>query len=276
MHITLIYFLKLLLLPPACLLLSALWGCYRHTTRTGLTLGLISLLLLWLLSLPITARWLAHYWEQYPSLSPAQITTFQPQAIVVLGGGASRNAAEYQSDYTPNERSLARLRYAAKLVRDTGLPLLISGGKVFADSEISEASIMAKMMREEFQQPVTWQEQHSHNTAENALFSADLLATQGIQRILLVTQAYHMPRAFHEFRKTGLKVLAAPTDFISNASETTLFGWLPSTKAWHYNFLLAHEMLGMIWYRSNSHYGDNTLIRFCRKVWMSELEFHNF
>ncbi len=47
---------------------------------------------------------------------------------MVLGGGRYRDAPEYGND-TVGEYTLVRLRYAAKLHRETGFPLLVTGGR---------------------------------------------------------------------------------------------------------------------------------------------------
>lgn len=46
---------------------------------------------------------------------------------------------------------------------------------------------------------------------ENARFSAAILAPLGVTRILLVTDAFHMPRARRAFAIAGLDPIAAPT-----------------------------------------------------------------
>ena len=53
-----------------------------------------------------------------------------PMAIVILGGGVRRHAAEYGGD-TLGQLTLERVRYGARVARLTGLPVLVSGGSVF-------------------------------------------------------------------------------------------------------------------------------------------------
>jgi len=173
---------------------------------------------------------------------------FLPQAIVVIGGGLDPAAVEYRSDATVKAGTLLRLRYAAKLARETGLPVMVSGGRSMDSTEASEAEIMASVLQEEFAVPVAWREAGSRNTAENARFSRNILRQQSIDRIILVTQAYHMPRAESEFRKAGFQVLAAPTAFFGRAGGFSWFDWIPSVKALEQCFLLAHESVGMLWY----------------------------
>ena len=253
--VTLIYIVKLLILPPASLLVLAFIGLIFHRRRFGLPLLATSLGVLVLLSLPIVSCNMARLWERFPPLKADQIQQFRPQALVVLGGGLTKNR-EYDQDLTVNERSLLRLRYAAKLAREFQLPVLVSGGRVFG-SELekeydSEAGVMAQVLKNEFNIPVAWQERQSRNTEENALFSYEILQNDGIHTIVLVTQAYHMPRALDAFTKAGFNVLPAPTAFIAgpleNPFDFAIFDFLPSVAALRDSFLLAHESLGMLWY----------------------------
>ena len=67
----------------------------------------------------------------------------------------------------------------------------------------------------------------SRDTAENAEQIRALLARDGIQRIALVTSAWHMPRAAQLFSAAGFTVLQAPTNFAA-ATQRPLLEWLPS------------------------------------------------
>lgn len=56
-------------------------------------------------------------------------------------------------------------------------------------------------------------EDRSRNTRENAQFSADLVHPEPGERWLLVTSAWHMPRAVGCFRQAGFTVTAFPVDY---------------------------------------------------------------
>ncbi|WP_026601988.1 YdcF family protein [Methylomonas sp. 11b] len=249
MSIVAIYVIKLLLLPPTSLAMLALAGLLLGKRKRGKNMAIVCLALLWLLSLPIVVKQWALLWERIPPLSADAVQPFKPQALVVIGGGIEYSAPEYPEQVTLHVRTLLRVRYAAKLAGELGLPILASGGGTLEPDDIPEAELMAQTLDNEFKTPVAWQEPRSSNTAENARFSRELLKQFGINKIVLVTQAYHMPRAALEFRKAGFEVLPAPTAFIGHAGETRLLDWLPSPSSWANSFLLAHEMIGMWWYR---------------------------
>ncbi len=250
MDISIIYIIKTLLLPLASLLIISLSGvmliqCHPCIATRLLYFALGTLLLL---SLPIVSQYLAATHEVYPPLNKAAQKDFNAQAIVVLGGGLREPAPEYQQIATLKSRTLERIRYAAKLAKQTQLPVLVSGGKVFHAEFPSEAELMAQALINEFQQPVRWQETKSRNTAENARYTQAILIPQDINRILLVTHAYHMQRAVTQFQQQGLQVLPAPTAFLSYTKKLNIFSFLPSVAALQKSTLIIHEMMGCIWY----------------------------
>ncbi|MDF1582791.1 MAG: YdcF family protein [Methyloprofundus sp.] len=156
---------------------------------------------------------------------------------------------EYAQAATLKTNSLARVRYGAFLAKKNQLPVLVSGGKVLAPRLPSEAEVMSEVLNNEFNQAVDWQEHRSRNTAENALYTREILAKENIQRIILVTHALHMQRAVDQFVQQGFKVLPAPTMFLSRSDELDLLSFIPSAQALQRNTLVIHEIMGRLWYK---------------------------
>ena len=96
---------------------------------------------------------------------------------------------------------------------------------------------------------VSWKEEQSLNTAENAYYSAKLLKQNDINSIFLVTHAWHMRRSVMVFENQGLNVTAAPTIFVSRDDDFSLMDYLPSAGALYQTRLALHEYLGMVWYK---------------------------
>jgi uncharacterized SAM-binding protein YcdF (DUF218 family) len=255
MDIWLIYVVKELLLPCSSLLFLSFIGLLRllRHKKMGLTLLLSSLLGLFVLSMPMVSNYLAGLLETTSQLKLTPLVQKKYQAIVVIGSGLRKNSYEYGDAVTVNGRTLERLRYAATLGRKTGLPILVSGGQVFKQNEPSESVLMAEVLEKEFNIPVRWQESRSRNTAENALYSRALLQTFNIDRIILVTHAFHMPRALTEFKKVGFDVEPAPTGYFSTEEALSLFGFIPSAQALTVSTFVFHEHLGLLWYRLRYH-----------------------
>ena len=82
----------------------------------------------------------------------------------------------------------------------------------------------------------------SRDTKEEAFMMKKLV---GNKPFILVTAAYHMPRAMALFKKLGLNPIAAPTNFLVN--EKDWFGIL-SKRAWGLFEVALHEYIGLIWY----------------------------
>ena len=160
---------------------------------------------------------------------------------MVLGSGLNIDAAGYGGD-TVNERSLIRLRYGATLARQLHLPILVSGGRPFKASR-SESEVMAEIIERELGIPVRWRETESQDTADNAAMSAAILKAAGVKRIVLVTQAFHIPRAQLLFEAAGLEVIAGPTDFKGRSGQPIgLLDWLPQGKAMQNSYFALHEL----------------------------------
>jgi uncharacterized SAM-binding protein YcdF (DUF218 family) len=236
-----------LLLPPLNLILICALGLWmqRHWPRLGLALAIAALFILTVISTRFGAAIFVTPLEQ---LNPPLLSAKDAgaQAIVALGVGRISAAPEYGSEDIPSSAALQRIHYAAKLQRETGLPLLVTGGQPDGATE-SEAAIMAHVLRDDFSVPVKWIEGASNNTAENAQFSYRQLNAASVHRILLVTDAMHMQRAKLVFEQMGLEVIPAPTIFMTTMRSTSA-DFLPHAHWLQKSSYAMHEWLGLVWY----------------------------
>lgn len=239
--------LAALILPPAGPILLALLGLWLSRARSrrwqhaGLWLATLALLGLLLLSLSVVGNALMAPLEPNPPITAAQLQ--RTQAIVILGGGSYHAAPEYGGD-TVGYTTLERLRYGARLTRESRLPLLVSGGAPFGGRP--EAEAMREALEQDFGVRVRWVEAASRDTAENAAFSAAMLKAAGVTRIALVSHGWHLPRAIALFEGQGLDVTPAPTAF-STGSPSLLEDLLPgglTRSRWALN-----EYLGQLYNR---------------------------
>jgi len=242
--------LAVLVLPPVSLLLLALLGLVLagyNRKKSGLTLATLSVLLLALLSCHGSAAWLARtVLPQFAPLNPAGLKAHNVQAIVILGGDVQPVAPEY-GQAQPSAATAARLRYGAWLARQSGLPLAFTGGKGWAANSAqteSEAEIAARVLQQDYGLALRWRETQSRDTAENARLTAPLLRQAGVQRIALVTHAWHMPRAVLAFEKAGLTVTPAPMGYVLPA-QSELLEWLPSAQGLQASRQVMREWLAL-------------------------------
>lgn len=235
--------ISVFLLPPLAPLLVALAGYVLLKSRPQagralITLGCVSLALL---ATPLVGAALLSLLE-LPSADPLR---HPADAIVVLGAGTYINAPEYNGD-TVSGNALERLRYAARLHRNNGKPVLVSGGNPVGNAT-TEATQMKAVLQDEWRIPVAWSEDTSFNTLENARNSFAILNAAGIRRIYLVTHAWHMPRARLAFVDAGFTVVPAPTGFTTY--KLGLQQFLPSAEGLLRSSIFCHEVLGLVWYR---------------------------
>ncbi len=250
-------FIGSLLLPPVPFIAMVILGAWLLSNRR--LLGWIVIVVacsgLWMSSTGAAAHLLReNLLRPPPVLQPAEITALRraPQtAIVVLGGGSTPLAQEYGTAQL-HARSIERLRYGVHLAKQTGLPMAFSGGAGWgADRGASEAAIAGRTAEVELGYKIRWQEGESRDTRENASRTVALLREQGVRHIVLVTHAYHMPRAGRAFRESiaagGVPIVLtlAPMG-VGPAGPIQASDWLPATGAAEQTRLLLHEWLGRL------------------------------
>lgn len=246
--------LTALVLPPAGPLLLALLGlllALRHR-RTGWTVAAAGIVSAWLVAANAVALMLAE--ALLPPVAP--VTTAQlrdVQAIVVLGGGVREEAPEY-GQAQPGVNTLGRLRYGARLARGTGKPVAFAGGVGWGAAgaqTTAEGTVARRVLQDDYGIEPRWVDDRSRDTGENAKRMAELLRPAGVQRIALVSDAWHLPRAVHHFRSAGFEVLPAPTGFPTWA-ERPLLEWMPSAHGLGLSRSVLREWLGRLVARGTS------------------------
>lgn len=251
---------KSLIMPPGGLILLFLLGFLMVRGVLGRIFIFVGISVLTLMSIPTVAGKLIAGLEPYPVLQPEALTETSADGILILGAGRYSWAPEYGGD-TVGSKSLERIRYGAFLHRRTGLPVYVAGGS--PEPERPPLSrLMAKVLEQEFAIASAGVEDRSLTTEENAFNSARMLAGDGVSRILLVTHAWHMPRAMGAFERAGVEAVPAPTYFIHRevGGEPDYRDWLPSAGAFTTSYFALHEYLGQVWYRLKASIGDGSTV----------------
>ncbi|MFB9885947.1 YdcF family protein [Balneatrix alpica] len=151
--------------------------------------------------------------QRFPTLGVQQPWPEQVAGIIVLGGGEE---AEMSAARGTVEFNWAAERYTSMLAlmqRYPKVPILVSGasGNPLAE-KISGARVVQQWLQESgITHPVFFEHQ-ARNTWENAS-RLQSWREQYPGNWLLVTSAYHMPRAMGVFRQQGWQVLAMPVDY---------------------------------------------------------------
>lgn len=228
----------------------ALWWQRQRLAKLSAT-G--SLVLLSVISMPVTSQWLMH---QLESRYPVQAINDIPPAevILLLGGGIHGSAPPWRLAPDLNDAA-DRVVYAAQLYHAGKAPrILVSGGTLsWKGVQQSEASAMkALLVQLSVPEAAIIEEDQSQSTYENMTNSQPILANLGMQKVMLVTSAAHMPRsmatALHNL-PTSMSITAATTDVRVVAVGGDLLDYLPQasglalfTEAWH-------EWIGWLIYR---------------------------
>jgi uncharacterized SAM-binding protein YcdF (DUF218 family) len=230
---------KALVLPPLGPLLVALvgLGLLHRRPRLGRALAWSGVLLLYALSTPLVAHLLLRGLAIPPMLDPESARS--AQAIVILGGGVRQDAVEYGGD-TLNRLTLERVRYGAKVARETRLPILVSGGTL--DGGPTEAKLMKDALEGEFGVPVRWAESVSRNTHQNAVESAAILRSEGISKVVLVAHSFDMQRAIAELRRAGIETVPAPT-LLPGEDRLDYRDFIPSLSGLTTSYFALYELL---------------------------------
>jgi uncharacterized SAM-binding protein YcdF (DUF218 family) len=245
-------FAELFVLPPANLVFLFVAGALLGRWWPRLGWGLIALAAsaLYLLSTPYVSTSLEAALEgPTPVLDLDALRGAPATAIVVLAGDRHRDAAEYGGD-TVGAATLERLRWGGRVYQATRLPVLVSGGSPERSGPHAGplAAAMKDVLERDFSVPVRWTEERSRTTWENALYSAEMLRGAGIAKVVLVTHAWHMPRALRVFRATGLDVVAAPT-LATAPRRLEPTALIPRIRSLERSYDTLHEMIGLVWYR---------------------------
>jgi uncharacterized SAM-binding protein YcdF (DUF218 family) len=207
--------LPLLLMPISLALAMALVSLFlvvKVKRRASIICLLTSLAILWVSSMPVVAgRLLGGLEGQYLPVAMQDIPS--SDCIVVLGGAVGgMSYPRVDIDLTD---SSDRVYQAAKLyrARKASIVIVAAGNQPWNRNETPEAELINRLLMEwGVPQRSILLDTESKTTRENATNAAVLLRETNCHRNLLVTSAWHMPRAVLAFRLAGVEVIPVSTD----------------------------------------------------------------
>ncbi|WHZ10340.1 MAG: hypothetical protein OJF60_000779 [Burkholderiaceae bacterium] len=224
--------------------------------RLGLALGWSALALLLLLG-----------WQPLPDLllralearDPAPAWTAQPAApewreyagVVVLGGALEPAWVRAGNGQVALNGQAERMTMAVVLLRQhPGLRLVFTGGEGELHKTGEPEAVQARAFFESLgvaSERMQF-ESRARTTYENAVLTARLPGVNKSRRWLLVTSAWHMPRALALFRTAGWSVTPYPVDYRTGlATPWTAYSFVKSLRHWQ---LALHEWVGLLAYRT--------------------------
>lgn len=247
MPLVLVRIIQALILPPASLLLLMLAGLLllRKRPFAGRSMLFLGVILLYLLSLPLTADMLVRPLESFAP--PLNKMSAKADAVVVLGSGV-QDLSWIPAQAAPSEISTSRVIAGVEIAKRLRVPLVLSGGSSEIGAvSVREADAMA-VLAEQLGVP---REQIkinniSRNTYEDA--AAARIFIKG-KSIILVTSAFHMKRSTAFFQKGGFTVIPAPVAYRSQSRPLSLDYILPRAIHLETSALSLSEYISTLWHR---------------------------
>jgi uncharacterized SAM-binding protein YcdF (DUF218 family) len=248
--------------------LSKLLGFFALPTNLLISLGVLGLLLLltrftriasWLIvtSLvllavaglsPLGKVLILPLEQRFPPWNPSQGA---PDGIIMLGGAVSADVSVARDTIALDEAG-ARLVATVELARRyPSARIIISGGasSLFHDEEPEAVVVMKEFEALGIPHDRISAEEQSRNTVENAVFSRLVANPQPGERWLLVTSAFHMPRAVGTFRAAGFPIEPYPVDYRTRGPADMARPFGVAHDGLQLMDTAAHEWLGLLAYR---------------------------
>ncbi|MGE5371851.1 MAG: YdcF family protein [Solirubrobacterales bacterium] len=213
-----IKFLYSFFLPPAVFFGPLIWliiRLARRHERTGAAVLGITTLLMYLVSMPLGARVLLQSLENRYSL-PANPAG---DVIIMMGGGAIGDRRDVGGIGILNANAANRLLSAVRLQRATGLPIILSGGKVYAYEPNESRIAYRQLLQLGVPAGKILLEDQSRNTTESAQFIRSIMKRHHWKTAILVTSAFHMERSVRNFRAVQIDVVPYPVDYMTGRTQ---------------------------------------------------------
>ncbi len=236
-----------LLLSPIVLVMLAVWLGIAMQRRA---LAYAALVFLYVASMPVTGDFLTRLTERHAVRIYAE-DAIPADAIVVLSGMVRH--VESKNGFIPEWGDAADRFFAGVDLYHAGKAkdIYFTGGKLpWTSSQDPEGVTLAKMARS-----LGIPEHHMHvtpdaqNTEQEAVALRKMIQPQDAS-ILLVTSAFHMPRAKMLFEKAGFRsVILFPVDLRVGQRDTTLMDFLPDADALLNTDRAIREAIGIAYYR---------------------------
>ena len=235
--------LPLLISPLSIALIIILIGTFFKSKK----INLFGLFFLIFCSFPIISSKLIYYLEKdYNLMDISDIS--KADAIVVLSGGIKTIRTDENLNYEFND-SIDRIFSGLNLFKKKRAPLLIlTKGKMPWSVGITEGEYLKEFsIKFGIPEENILLTENVQNTDQEAKAVAKLLNTKNTN-IILVTSAFHMPRAKKVFEATKLKVIPFAVDFKSSPKKITVIDFIPSANSLKDTSLFVREIIGRIYY----------------------------
>ena len=209
--------------------------------------SLLGISILVLCSLPIFSGKLIDYLEKDFALKPVN-TSKTADAVVVLSGMLRTIEGKDGLVYEWGEAS-DRIFAGIKLITEKKAPVLIlTGGKLPWSVGRPEGEYLKEFaIKNGIASEVIQITENVQNTDQEAKAVAKLLNKKN-PNIILVTSAFHMPRAQKVFEASGISISPFAVDFLGGADKANVTSFIPSAAAFGQTNFFIREIIGRLYY----------------------------
>jgi len=235
--------LPLLVSPLSIVLIIILIGTFFKSKK----ISLLGLLILIFCSVPIISNKLIFYLEKDYSLQNVKDVT-KAEAIVVLSGMISTINSKEKLSYEFND-SIDRILSGIDLFKeDKASFLILTNGKMPWSVGIPEGEYLKDFsIKYGIPEDRILLTDNVQNTDQEAISVKKLLKTNEAN-IILVTSAFHMPRAKKVFEAANIKVIPFAVDFKTPIKKITIIDFIPSANSLKDTSHFFREMIGRLYY----------------------------
>lgn len=197
---------------------------------------------------PVGALLLRPLEDRFP---PPPASMAPPQGIIVLGGAIDEIISTTRGQPSLNE-SAERITAAVALARRyPQAKLVYSGGSAALIHHEAKEAQFARQLWRDLGVPDERMiiEDQSRNTYEDALFTQKIIPVDAGGTWILITSAFHMPRAIGVFRALGMKPIPYPVDYQTTGTSADFRPQTDAARAWLNFEIGAREWIGLAAYR---------------------------
>ena len=231
--------------------------------RWALPLSMTGWLVIAVPAMPVVSDALLRQLEdQAAALTPKSIP--KADAVLVLGGGI--RPAPTEGFGVEVKEAGDRLLCGVRLWKQRKAPVLITSGASVSfkpNDPIAPEAVLSQQLAQELGVPAAavLLNDQARTTAEEAQRIHQLAAEQGWKQLILVTSAFHMPRALASFRhQSDLEIIPVGCDYrLDPQSKDQNFSWgdllidlIPSSDSLNQTTQVLNEHLGLLVYKLRS------------------------
>lgn len=207
---------------------------------------LIALILLIILSLPIVSRQLIKFLEQgYTLISPNNVDT--ADTVIVLSG-MIRTIKQNNEIYYEFSDAVDRVFAGIELLKlNKAQKIILTRGKLPWSLGMPEGEFLAQFVKSQgINKNQVILTEAVQNTNDEAIAVSKILPKNS--KIILVTSAFHMPRAETVFENQNLKVIPYAVDFRLGEKKMDVLDFLPQANAFKDSSFYFREIIGRAYY----------------------------